>query len=167
VWPGWGDNEVTLPAGRHRITVVPQRNSFGFFDTSALDLRLLRFTGDLDSLAPSNRGLEFSYDSHLRALALFNRRPFEVKVDGRPLQDQPAVLFSTWSIRLPRGRHNVEVLADNAATVILDKTSLYSSGLIVIFGLVACGVMVLLYISILTRRAIGRTVRGRASSTKS
>jgi len=167
VWPGWSDTEISLPAGRHRITAVPQKSSFRFFNTSALDLRLLHFTGDLDSLAPTNRGLGFSYDSHLRALALLNRRPFEVKVDGQPLQDQPEVLFGTWSIRLPRGRHQVEVLADSTATVILDKTSLYSSGLIVVFGLVACGLMVLIYMSILARRAIGRTVRGRVSSSKS
>jgi hypothetical protein len=167
LWPGWSDTEISLPAGRHRITAVPQKSSFRFFNTSALDFRLLHFTGDIDSMALTNRGLGFSYDSHLRALALFNRKPFEVKVDGQPLQDQPEVLFGTWSIRLPRGRHQVEVLADSTATVILDKTSLYSSGLIVVFGLVACGLMVLIYMSILARRAIGRTVRGRVSSSKS
>jgi uncharacterized protein YdaL len=166
VWPGWGENEVSLPAGKHRITVAEKR-SFAFFDTSALDLRLLRFTGDLDSLVPTKRGLQFSYDSHLRALALFNRQPFEVKVDGQPLREQPKVLFGTWSIRLPRGKHTVDILADSTATVILDRTSLYSSGLIVIFGFIACGLMILIYMSILARRAIGRAVRGRVASSKS
>ena len=161
IWPGWGENEVYLPAGRHRITAVPERRSFSFFNTSALDIRLMRFTGDLKSMAPNNRGLEFSYDSNLRALALFNRQPFEVKVDGQRLQDKPEVLFG--GFRMPRGHHKVEVLADSTAAVILEKTSMYSSRLIVIFGSVACGLMLLIYISILARRAIGRGVRGRQS----
>jgi hypothetical protein len=101
----------------------------------------------------------------LRALALFNRQPFEIKVDGQLLQEKPDVLFGIWNVRLPRGRHKVEVLADNTATVILEKTSMYSSRLIVIFGSVACGLMMLIYISILARRAIGRAVRSRAQSS--
>jgi len=167
IWPGWGENEISLPSGKHRITAVPQTRSFSFFDTSALDIRLMRFTGDLESMVPNDRGLEFSYDSHLRALALFNRQPFEIKVDGQLMQEKPDVLFGIWSVRLPRGRHKVEVLADSTATVILEKTSMYSSRLIVIFGSVACGLMMLIYISILARRAIGRAVRSRAQSSNS
>ena len=151
VWPGWGENEVFIPKGQHTITAAERR--FSFLDTSALDLRLLRFTGNLDTLAPNERGIEFSYDSMMRTLALFNRQPFEIRVDGKPY-NEPAVHYSShWSVRLPRGLHKVEVIADSTASVILETTSLYSSSLIVIFGGVACGLMALIYMAILVRRA--------------
>lgn len=162
VWPGWGENVVSLPTGTHRIT--PVESHFTLVDTSVLDLRLLRFTGSLDRLAPTKRGIEFSYDSHMRTLALFNRKPFEVKVDGKILVEVPDSASGTWSVRLPRGRHSVEVVADSTATVILHATSLYSSTFIFIFGAVACGVMVLLYFSILARRAFGRGDRGKPAA---
>jgi hypothetical protein len=163
-WPGWGDNEVFIPGGTHQIT--PDEPRFRLVDRSLLDIRLLRFTGNLDTLAHTGRGLEFTYDSQLRTLALFNRKPFEIQVDGRRY-DEPATPYSGhWSARLPRGRHRVEIVADSAPYVILDSTSLYSSTLIVIFGGVASGLMFLLYMSILARRAFGRAVRGKAAPSR-
>jgi uncharacterized protein YdaL len=160
LWPGWGDNEVLIPGGNHRITAAQRR--FHLLDTSVLDIRLLHFSGNLDELAPTGRGLEFKYDSYLRTIALFNRQPFEVLVDGRRYGEAPVSYSGHWSIRLPRGQHRVEIVADSTAYVILDTTSLYSSSLIVIFGSVACGVMLFLYMSILVRRAFSRAVQGKA-----
>ncbi len=160
LWPGWGESEVFIPGGKHSITAAERK--YSFFDTSVLDLRLLRFTGNLDTLEPTDRGIEFSYDSLMRTLALFNRQPFEIKVDGKPLIE-PAIHYSShWSVRLPRGQHKVEIIADSTASVILDTTSLYSSTLIVIFGSVACGLMILLYMAIIIRRAYSRAFQGRA-----
>ncbi len=159
LWPGWGESEVFIPGGKHSITAAERR--FSFLDTSVLDLRLFRFTGNLDTLAPTERGIEFSYDSLMRTLALFNRQPFEIRVDGKPY-NEPAVHYAShWSVRLPRGQHKVEVVADSTANVILDTTSLYSSTLIVIFGTVACGLMVLLYMAIIIRRAYSRAFQGK------
>ncbi len=163
LWPGWGENEVFIPAGTHRITAVEKK--FSLLDTSALDLRLLRFTGNLTSLAPTKRGLEFNYDSSMRTLALFTREPFAIRIDGQPSVEKPVSYYGLWSARFPRGRHHVEVVADSTASIILDTTSLYSSSLIVIFGGVACGLMLLLYLAILARRALGRAV-GKTSSTR-
>ncbi len=161
IWPGWSDTDVLIPGGNHRITAA--RRKFSLFDTSVLDIRLVRFTGNLDTLVPSERGLQFGYDSQLRAVALFNRRPHEVHIDGEPYAEPPVSYSGRWSVRLPRGKHKVDVIADDTATVILDTTSLYSSTLIVIFGGVACGLMLLLYMSILARRAISRAVHGKAN----
>ena len=161
VWPGWGDNEILLPAGSHEISASESR--FRLVDRSILDIRLMRFTGNLDSLIPTHRGLEFGYDSDLRTIALFNRRPFEVRVDGTRIEETPAFTSGLWSVRLPRGQHRVEVLADSAAYVILDTASLYSSTLIVIFGSVATGVMALFYLAILSRRAFKRAVGGKSA----
>jgi hypothetical protein len=118
----------------------------------------VRFTGNLDALGPTDRGIEFSYDSYMRSLALFNHQPFGVIVDDQPWWEKPIPFAGLWSVRLPRGRHKVEIVADSTASVILDTTSLYSSTLIVIFGAVACGLMILIYLAILARRAIGRAV---------
>ena len=160
VWPGWSDTDVLLPPGSHRITSAKKK--FSFLDTSVLDIRLVRFTGNFDSLAPTERGFEFGYDSQLKTIALFNRRPFEILVDGQQYSETPTHSYGLWGARLPRGKHNVEIVADNTATVILDTASLYSSTLIVVFGGVACGLMLLLYMSILVRRAISRAVHGKA-----
>lgn len=160
VWPGWGENEVLVPVGSHGIS--PAQAGFRLVDSSVLDIRLLRFTGNLDTLVPTSRGLEFAYNSYLRTMALFNRRPFEIRVDGHLYEDPPVLYSGRWSVRLPRGQHRVEIVADSAAYVILDTTSLYSSTLIVIFGSVACGFMALIYIATLARRAFGRAVRGKS-----
>jgi uncharacterized protein YdaL len=163
VWPGWGENEIFVPGGTHRITAVEKK--FTLFDTSVLDIRLLRFTGDIDSLIRTDRGFQFDYDSNMRGIALFNKQPFAIMVDGRPDQDQIYSHSGLWSVRLPRGRHVVEVRADSTAMVILDRASLYSSTLIVVFGVVACSLMLLLYFSILARRAVDRAVSGKASAS--
>ncbi len=160
LWPGWGENEVLIPGGKHRISAG--ENKYRFLDTSVLDLHLLRCTANLDTLESTKRGIGFSYASRMRAVALFNRRPFEIEVDGQPLNEEPIHYSGHWSIRLPRGAHKVEVVADSAATVILERTSLYSSTLIVIFGTVASALMLLIYMAILVRRAVSRAVQGKA-----
>jgi uncharacterized protein YdaL len=165
LWPGWGENEILVPAGRHSITAVERK--FSLFDTSVLDIRLLRFTGDLTGIARTDRGFRFAYDSNTRNLALFNKQPFGILLDGQPYQDETGAHAGMWGVRMPRGRHSVDVLADSTATVILDKASLYGSTLIVVFGTVACGLMLLIYVSILGRRAVGRAVGGKASSSSS
>ncbi len=157
LWPGWGENEIVIPGGRHTITEVKPR--WTLVDTSVLDIRLVRFAGNLETLASTDRGLAFSYDSYMRTLALFNHQPFGIIVDGQPWWEKPIPFGGFWSVPLPRGRHKVEIVADSTASVILDTASLYSSTLIVIFGGVACGLMILIYMAILARRAIGRAVR--------
>jgi uncharacterized protein YdaL len=160
LWPAWGENFLSLPAGKYRITPAAKR--FTPVDTSVLDLRLLRFTGNLESIKPTSRGVEFAYESSTRVLALFNRRPFEIHVDGNVAAEAPVPDSGANSVHLPSGRHTVDVLADDTAMVILGTTSLYSSSLIFIFGSVACGVMALLYLAILTRRTIRRAKGGRS-----
>jgi uncharacterized protein YdaL len=159
VWPGWGEGSVLIPAGAHRITTSASR--FQLVDRSALDIRLLRFSGDLETLTPTGEGFALSYDSRQRALALLNREPHAVRVDGQPYALQPVGYFGQWSIRLPSGRHTLEIVADSTATVILNTTSLYSSTAIVALGLVTCGLSGLLYMSILVRRVFGRRRRAR------
>jgi hypothetical protein len=100
----------------------------------------------------------------MRSVALFNKQPFRIMMDGQLYPEQVASHSGLWSVRLPRGRHNVDVIADNTAIVILEKTSVYSSALIFVFGGVACSLMLLIYFSILARRAVGRAANKKAST---
>src|SRR5262249_2848322 len=136
-------------------------------DRSTLDLRLLHVTGDLDRLAPSKRGLDFSYSSPLRTIALFNRQPFEIRIDRQPYSQTPVQSYGRWSLPLPRRRPTAEGVADSTPLVFWAPTSLYSSSLIVIFGAVACGLMVLLYFTIIAHRAYSSVFNGRPRSARS
>jgi hypothetical protein len=130
-------------------------------------MRLVHFAGNLKSLQPTNRGFQFSYDSNTRCIALLNKQPFGVLLDGKQYADQVLSHSGLWSIRLPSGKHGVEILADSTAIVILEKTSLYGSNLIFVFGTVACGLMLLIYFSILARRAVARSTRGKMTPPSS
>jgi hypothetical protein len=162
IWPGWGENSVFMPAGKHQISPIERR--FQLMDRSALDMRLLRFSGDMDSLTPTQQGFEFAYDSPLRTIALLNREPHEIQIDGRKTDLQPVAYAGNWNIRLPSGKHRVEIIADSTASTIVNTTSLYSATAIVIFGTVACGLLGLLYMAILLRRTFARAVGDSARS---
>jgi hypothetical protein len=162
IWPGWGENAVFIPAGKHQISPVERK--FQLMDKSALDIRLLRFSGDMDSLTPTQQGFEFTYDSTLRTIALLNREPHEIQIDGRKTDVQPVAYAGNWGIRLPSGKHRVEVIADSTASTIVNTTSLYSSTAIVIFGTVACGLLGLLYMAILVRRTFAHAAGDRTKS---
>jgi len=150
IWPGWGESSVFMPAGKHEISPIERR--FQLMDRSALDMRLLRFSGDMDSLTPTQQGFEFTYDSPLRVIALLNREPHEIQIDGRKTDLTPIAYAGNWNLLLPSGKHRVEIIADSTASTIVNTTSLYSATAIVIFGTVACGLLGLLYMAILVRR---------------
>lgn len=90
----------------------------------------------------------------------------EIRVDGRIRGELPVEATGHWAVRLPSGRHQVELVSETTAYLILDTTSLYSSWLIVVFGTVAIGLMVLIYMSVLVRRAIAR-MGHRGAATQS
>ncbi len=158
IWPGWGKDSIVMPPGDHRIT--PFKPRFRLVDTSALDMRLLRFNGDMETLGPNKQGFGFTYNSMTRALAMLNREPHDILVDGASYGGHAFPYAGYWNVRLPSGSHRVDVIADSTASVIVNTTSLYSATAIVIFGAVTCGLMGFLYMSILVRRAFSRTRKG-------
>jgi uncharacterized protein YdaL len=161
LWSAYGDQQVVLPSGQHKVEIAQRKGSW--VDLSLLDLRLLRFSADLQNYVLTDRGFRFDYDSTQRALALLSREPYSVLVDGREWEEKAVNLQGRWSLHLPRGKHAVEILTSSTASAILDTTSLYSSTWIAIFGAVACGLMLLIYMSILVRRAVAR-VGGKAKA---
>jgi hypothetical protein len=97
LWPVLDSDTLWIPAGRH--VVAPA--------TRQPPAKLLDFTGDLIEAASLPDGLEFTYRSSGRALAMLDWRPERILVDGvrSPLQTlETSPQFALW---LPRGRHTV------------------------------------------------------------
>jgi len=94
-WPVSDGAMLWLPAGAHTIQASP---------TAPL-IRLTDLNGDLLSAAALPDGMEFSYESSARAMARFDRVPGRLRIDG--VEAHPASVLA-----LPKGRHQVTVLAD-------------------------------------------------------
>jgi hypothetical protein len=97
VWPVVDADSVWLPAGRHTIepAAVPPPG------------RILRFTGDLLGAQVVGRSVSVRYKSSARAVALLDRRPAAVFIDGAAIEADLMAAPRHWSLRLPRGEHTV------------------------------------------------------------
>ncbi len=99
-WPVAGDDFLWLPAGAH--VVEPAEPTAG--------PRLLRLNGELKAArAVSPTALEFSYQSAARVLAVINRPPRRVQIDG--VSETPS-LAGAATLLLPRGQHVVTVFSE-------------------------------------------------------
>ena len=71
---------------------------------------MLRLNADLqDARRLGEHGLEFSYESAARAIALFDRRPLRLSVDGA---EEPLQFAGPKTILLPRGQHVVTITCE-------------------------------------------------------
>jgi len=99
-WPALSESLVFLPVGGHSIEA----------GTQILPLRLIHFNGELTSAqAMDGEGVEISYKSSARALAVLNRKPVRLDVDGS--ECAPDVAGPT-AVFLPRGQHIVTIHAE-------------------------------------------------------
>jgi hypothetical protein len=100
-WPVADGETVWLPAGAHSLEPA----------AGAPGPHLLRLTADLESARAVNATtIEFSYQSTARAIAILDRAPLVLQVDGssEPLQSTgPKTIF------LPRGQHFVTIITGN------------------------------------------------------
>lgn len=99
LWPAHDAATLWLPAGTHVIEAAPKDAA----------VRLVDFNGKLKSASANPAGMEFSYDSNARAIAIVDRRPVELEIDGA--RAKPAVVESgaNFMIVLPRGQHLVHM----------------------------------------------------------
>jgi len=100
LWPIADDETVWLPPGPHAVEPAP----------TASTARLLRLNADLQTarLVPADT-IEFSYRSAARAIAIFDRTPRQLQIDGA---DQPIESAGPKTLLLPRGQHFVSVITD-------------------------------------------------------
>lgn len=143
-WPCVSGGRVWIPPGEHRLATSRPFRWLG--DSSQIRLRLTHLSGDLLSAANTRRGLMFEYESPGVAIALLNQQPRHILVDGQEAEQPLLYGQGEWSIRLPRGRHHVEVVANGSADLILNWASLLASSLIVGFGWVSATLLVSLYV---------------------
>jgi hypothetical protein len=95
LWPVTDGSTVWLPAGAHSIEAAPQ----------APALRVLDFNGDLKSASAATGGLEFIYQNSARAIAIVDRTPKSLAIDGVP--SVPQMLGN--ALLLPKGQHLIQL----------------------------------------------------------
>jgi hypothetical protein len=98
-WPVADGETVWLPAGAHALEAAPEGAA----------PRVMRLTADLKTARISSRtAVEFSYQSGARAIAILDRPPIRLKIDGA---DRQPTLAGPKTLMLPRGQHSVVVEA--------------------------------------------------------
>jgi hypothetical protein len=71
---------------------------------------MLRLNAELrDARRVGSNGVEFSYQSSARAIAVFDRRPAKLSVDGA---EEPIQFAGPNTILLPRGQHVVTITSE-------------------------------------------------------
>jgi hypothetical protein len=95
LWPMASGTTVWLPPGTHSIEAAAQ----------APAMRVLDFNGDLKSALATASGLEFIYQSSARAMAVLDRAPRSLAIDG--VTSAPHMLGNV--LLLPKGQHRVQL----------------------------------------------------------
>jgi hypothetical protein len=99
-WPLTDGATVWLPAGGHTLEAAP----------AGPETRMLDFNGDLQSAAVLPGGdVQFGYQSSSRAIAILEKRPSILKLDGREVDPELLSSGANWALLLPRGQHSAEI----------------------------------------------------------
>ncbi len=100
LWPVRDRERVWLPPGEHVLAPAASEPA-----ASVLD-----FTGTIESAASLADGFELVYSSSARALAILDRKPVRLTLDGHDeALDLVGEVDGGWVLRLPRGRHTAVV----------------------------------------------------------
>jgi hypothetical protein len=74
-------------------------------------LRILDLNGNLRSASASAAGLQISYQSNSRAIAVVSPRPSKIEIDGAVYSEKLLDAASNFVLMLPRGQHIVDLEA--------------------------------------------------------
>jgi hypothetical protein len=99
MWPVSDGTLVWLPAGAHAIEPVD----------AAPPLRLMALNANLRSAGATARSIEFAYQSQARALALVDKHPRVIEVDGEAAKIEVREAGGAFLLFLPRGQHLVSI----------------------------------------------------------
>lgn len=102
-WPHTDGSFVWLPSGEHQVTRPP---------ASAVPphTRLVDFNGELAALSLMSNGLDFSYAADARAIAVLDRKPLSIAIDGKPATLTMLTRPGGFVLLLPGGKHRVELI---------------------------------------------------------
>jgi hypothetical protein len=101
LWPVRDEVTLWLPAGSNVIEPAPKDPA----------LSILDFNGNLRSANVSPAGLQLSYQSNSRAIAVVSQRPRKIEIDGAEYNEKLFDSGSNFVLMLPRGQHIVELEA--------------------------------------------------------
>ena len=102
LWPAADGETLWLAAGAH--TVEPA--------TEEPPLRLLDFQGTLRSARARTAAIEFAYESQTRALAIVDKLPKRVEIDGIEAAPRTVAAGNRHLLYLPRGQHVVSLAVE-------------------------------------------------------
>ena len=97
------------------------------------------------------RGVEFHYNSPMRCAVSFDKLPSAVFLDGQETSLRVENQEQNYGILLPPGAHGVRVLLQSTISNGIELASSWSSAFIVIFGFLAGGLLIGLYIFVKVR----------------
>jgi len=101
LWPIRDESTLWLPTGSNVIEHAQKDPT----------LRILDFNGNLHSASASSEGLQISYQSNSRAIAIMSPRPAKIEVDGAEYSERLQVSGRNVVLMLPKGQHIVELQA--------------------------------------------------------
>ncbi len=99
LWPLRNDTTLWLPAGTSVVQPAPKDSG----------LRVVDFNGEVHSANASTQGLQLSYQSNARALALLSARPRTIEIDGAVIAEKLPESGASFVLSLPRGQHVVQL----------------------------------------------------------
>jgi uncharacterized protein YdaL len=140
------ENLFFIPAGSHRVNVNPSAS--GAFSTSQLQPRILSSTVDLTTLTYGMRNARFTYASDERMLVSFSNEPTQVILDGQQYAITLMKGNDCYTIQLPPGKHEVDVITGNTFSYGVNVTSLWSTTAIAMFGFLAVVLLVGMYFTL-------------------
>jgi hypothetical protein len=144
-----GDGQVLIPAGTHTVeTRVPDSKMFSM---KPLRASMVSITGNLLYQKENERGVDFGYQALSRCLVCLNKPPVALTIDGVETPLRVMKGSGRFSVSLPSGNHDVRILTISKVSYGVDLTSLWSSSLIVVFGCVAMGMLMVFYFMVRVR----------------
>lgn len=154
----WRDNQRVRTIGRGRFllpagsyTVLEVEPTLQALQPGVPDSHLLSITGDLLFQKSSQRSVTFGYRSENRCIATLARQPFALFIDGHETAFAALEGSGRDALILPPGEHTVLLVTQSGVSYGVNITSFWSSYVIVIFGALAVGLLVSLYLIVRVR----------------
>jgi uncharacterized protein YdaL len=148
--PPFRDNQYMIPAGQHEIGL--SQDVTGSLSPYQFYPHILSLTGNLLSCTYGMRTVSFAYESDGRCLVCLSSEPHSVSVDGKPLSFYSMRGYDCFTLYLPTGRHDVEIIAGDAFSYGVNVTSFWSTTAIAAFGALAVVALIGMYAVVRVRR---------------
>jgi uncharacterized protein YdaL len=144
------DNHFLIPAGAHEIRLNSDVSES--FSAHQFYPHILGLTGNLLSYDSDMRRVQFSYETDERCLVSVGSEPRSITVDGSPFTFRPMKGNDCYTVFLPPGHHQVEIVAGDPLSYGVNLTSFWSSTAIALFGTLAVLSLIAMYAVVIIKR---------------